>query len=187
MMLVCSTVMAQKITVADKNVAFTKNTTIAGSLGAELFLRKKQGDLIKELEDIEEDYDAKRNVFGNLKTNTIVIAAVETKLFFINQKIAELESKIERLKVASFGFGHGLSRYQDQLAIEKKYLQKLQEENILIGGGGMVFSGGTGHVYTAYLKLLIRLIKIKNNILIIDRDMAARNKIISTLEKLTLN
>ena len=172
--------------IADPVVA-THKTAISTALGVELSLRKKQGDLIKDLEDTEEDYDSKRNVFGNFKTNTIVVAAVQAKLVFLNQKVANIESTINTLKVASFGFGQGLSRYQDQLEIEKRYLQKLQEESVLIGGGGMLVSGGTGHVYTAYLKLLIRLIRVKNNILKIDKEIAAKNKVVTTLKRLTSN
>jgi hypothetical protein len=183
----CGTLLGQthSESIADVVVAAEK-TAIGGLLGTELAKRKKQGDLIKDLEDAEEDYNAKRNVLGNFKANTPVVAAVQSKFFFLNQKISNVSATIALLKIASFGFGHGLNRYQNQLDTELGYLQKLESENLLIGAG-IAVGGGTGHVFTAYLKLLIRLLEISNNVLHIEKEIEAKNKIVTTLKKLTFN
>lgn len=174
-MLLCTTVMGQSASIADAVVG-TSKTTIAGLLGAELSLRKKQGELIKDLEDTEEDYDSKRNVLANFKTSTLVVGAVQAQFVFLSSKISDIRTNISTLKIASFGIGHGLTRYQKALETEEGYLAKLQEENLLLGGGVLI-SGGTGHVYTAYLKLLIRIVTVKNKILQIDKEIKAKMKV----------
>ncbi len=173
--LFCGTILAQthSESIADVVVAGQKNTAIAGLLGAELALRNAQAGLIKALEETEEDYNSKRSVAAGLFANTLVIGAVQTQLAFLTTKIRNVKSNINTLKIASFGVGQGLSRYMNEVETEEKYVQKLHVENgLLIAGLGI--SGGTGHVYTAYLKLLIRLIPIKNKILQIDKDIKAK-------------
>ncbi|OEK07361.1 hypothetical protein A8C32_18160 [Flavivirga aquatica] len=160
-----------------------EKTVITAALGTELSLRKAQGKLIKELEEAEENYNSKREIKANFKSSFIIIAAVQTQIINLNKKIENINSNISVLKIASFGVGHGLSRYKAALDTEQKYLQKINEENLLVGGTGFFVSGGTGHLYTAYLKLLLRIIPIKNEILKIEKEIKAKMTVTKIFQK----
>ncbi|WP_405208498.1 hypothetical protein [Aquimarina sp. LLG6339-5] len=159
--------------IADVVVAGQK-TTINGMLGYELSQRNFQTLLLKGLEETEEDYNSKRTFSAsNIVANSLIIFAAQKEIRFLEQKIQDIQSNINILKVASFGIGHGLSRYESELKKEENYLKKITDEDGILYGGLLV-SGGTGHVYTSYLKLLIRISPIKNNILRINKEIKAK-------------
>lgn len=174
--LICSiglTAQTHSESIADVMVAGQKIPTITGLLGGEIALRATQGGLIKGLEESEEEYDQKRSFLSNAQNNALVIGAVQAQMFPLEKKIENIRSNIRVLKIASFGVGHGLSRYEAALETEEKYLQKIKEENTILASGVLI-SGGTGHVFTSFLKLLIRIMPIRNNILNIEKDINAK-------------
>ncbi|MGY3791654.1 hypothetical protein [uncultured Aquimarina sp.] len=159
--------------IADAFVAGQK-ATINAMLGYELSQRNLQTALLKGLEETEESYNSKRTFSAsNIGANSLIIYAAQKEIQFLEQKIRDIRANIRILKVTSFLFGSGLSRYENELKKEENYLMKIKNENGIIASGVFI-SGGTGHVYTSYLKLLIRISPIKNNILKINKEIKAR-------------
>ncbi|GAA0716334.1 hypothetical protein GCM10009430_11940 [Aquimarina litoralis] len=159
--------------IADAFVAGQK-ATINAMLGYELSQRNLQTALLKGLEETEESYNSKRTFSAsNIGANSLIIYAAQKEIQFLEQKIRDIRANIRILKVTSFLFGSGLSRYENELKKEENYLMKIKNENSIIASGVFI-SGGTGHVYTSYLKLLTRISPIKNNILRINKEIKAK-------------
>lgn len=156
--------------IADVTVAGQK-TTIAGLLGVELYLRKEQLKMMKELKKEEESYSKKRQPLSNA-SSTLVYGATLTIIETLNKKIPKIKTNIRIRKFATFGIRHGLKQHEADLEKEERYLEKLKEErNVLYSG--LALSGGSGHNYTAFLKLLKRLMRVRGEVHRIDKEVRA--------------
>ena len=164
---------------ADPVVAIEKGF-ISGLLGAELGLRKDQRQLLKDLRKLEDEYADKRTPLSNTATAGI-IAAIEFNFSNLRERIRNVEHNINVVKFASLGL-YGLRRYKAQLQKEKEYLNKLEKENETLRSG-LLFSGSAGDNYTVYLKLLLKQIPIKNNVMVIEKEIKARMTITRILAK----
>ncbi|WP_271781972.1 hypothetical protein [Aquimarina algiphila] len=153
-------------TISDVFVAGQKATIVA-SLTAEFGLKISRARLLTRLKDQEDLYNRKRRSITSPKL-LFFKGVIQGVMSLINKKINSIEHNIAIQKVVSLR--HGLSRHEVALKKEKKYFMKLQKENNFLNTGA-VLSGGVGYNYTAFLKLLIRMMDIKSNILIIDKDV----------------
>lgn len=155
-------------TITDAFVAGQKGV-IVGSLTAEFGLKISRARLLIRLRDQENLYNRKKRSITSPKL-IFFKGVIQRIMNLINEKIAAIEYNIGLQQLVSLR--HGLSRHKAALKKEKKYFIKLQEENNFLNTG-TVLSGGAGYNYTAFLKLLIRMMDIKSNILIIDKDVKA--------------
>lgn len=171
----CHSMTAQLVVhnIFDPKVA-TQKGIINGALFAENALVLNQRNELEKLRRYEKDYNSKRSISANIFSNTLVVSTVELQINTIESTILNIKRNING---ATFGLGtYGLSRYKDALEIEEKYFNRIKGENNTLRLGALA-SGGVGHVYTSYLKLLLRLIKVKNNLLKIDKEVKARTKL----------
>ncbi len=150
----------------DKQVSLKKGTINIGLI-TEMGLKFSQAHLLIDLAEEENEYNRKRRSITSLKLIGFKVA-IQKIMGSLNDKIAAIEHNIAIQKVVSLR--HGLSRHEAALKKEKKYFMKIQKENDFLNTGA-VLSGGVGYNYTAFLKLLIRMMDIKSNILIIDKDV----------------
>ena len=164
---------------ADAVVA-TEKGAIKVLLVEEEDLRKDQRDLLKDLKKLEDEYADKRTPLAN-NTTALVIGAIEFYFSDIRSRIDQIEHHINSVKFFSLGL-YQLQGIKEQLQREKKYLNKLEAQLGTLRSG-LVFSGSAGDNYTVYLKLLIRLTPIKNNVLAIEKEIKVRKKISELLEK----
>lgn len=158
--------------IADDDVA-GKKIAIAGSSLIEQSLRTDQKRLIEDLEDQEEKYDGKRGTFANISANAFVFGMLQYMINEVRQKIPDIEYNIRVRKRATFGIRHGLTRFESDLKREKAYFEKLEYESTLIGGWSLIGVGGAGHLQTASITLLSRIMKVKNNVFEIDKNVKA--------------
>ncbi len=154
--------------IADVVVAGQK-TTIAGLLANELRLRKEQRNLMRKLKDEENKYGKKRQPLSNA-SSVLVFGTTATIIENMNTTISKIKTNIRIRKLATFGIRHGLKQHEADLKKQERYLEKLKEErNVLYSG--LALSGGSGHNYTAFLKLLKRLMKVRGEVHRIDKDV----------------
>lgn len=158
--------------IADKVVAGQK-VTITGSSAIEQAFITDQKRLIQDLEDQEEKYDSKRGTYANISANAFVFGMLQYMISQVDQKIPKIEYNIRVRKLATFGILHGLSRFESDLKRQKAYLEKLKHENTLIGGWSLLGVGGAGHLQTASITLLSRVMKVKNKVFEIDKNVKA--------------
>ena len=158
--------------ITDRVVAGQK-ATITASLAAEQILITDQKRLVRDLEDQEEKYDGKRGTYANISANAFVFGMLQYMISQVDQKIPKIEYNIRVRKLATFGIRHGLSRFESDLKRQKAYLEKLKHENTLIGGWSLLGVGGAGHLQTASITLLSRVMKVKNKVFEIDKNVKA--------------
>ncbi len=158
-------------TIFDTNVSF-KKIGISTLLGAEILLKKRQARLIQDLRKEEKEYGDKRSSFTSIPVIATVFGIIRT----LDNKISEIEHKIRLRKSVSFGIHHGLSRHEAQLQRETAYFKKLRSEYYKLLSAKAVGSGGGGHDYTAFLKLLIRIMNVRAKIFEIDKEVKGLEK-----------
>ncbi len=154
--------------IADVVVAAEKGV-IAGLLGWELDNKKDQLRQIRNLKTKETTYAKNRRVTGNLKTSP-VYGAVYIMSNSLSTKIENVKSNIKTRKYATFGIMHGLKRHEADLEQQEEYYKKLKSE-LEVVSSGLLLSGGTGYNYTAFLKLLIRMMRVREKVHQIDKDV----------------
>ncbi len=166
----CTTIQSQthSSSIADVAVAAEKGV-ISGLLTTELNYKKQQLSHIKDLKTKETTYASNRRVTGNAKTTPLFLA-VYVLSDNLNTKIEDVKSNIKTRKYATFGIMHGLKRHESDLLKQEEYYDKLTTELEVISSG-LIFSGGTGYNYTAFLKLLIRMMKVREKVHQIDKDV----------------
>lgn len=151
-----------------------QKTTITTALGAELGLERKQTDLLKDLEDSEEEYKNKRGIKSAVTSNAAVFAALQSTMIAVGEKIKNIKSNIKRIKLLTFYVRHGLAQLESALEREERYYERLKSEQQFVSIA-VAASGGGGYGYTAFQRLLIRAMKIQNNLAGIDKDVKARS------------
>ncbi len=160
---------------ADAYVAAQK-ATINGQLLSLSGLTLEQKNYLIDLKHQEDRYADKRTPISNLNPSvSLITGAIEYTLNDTSAKISNVEHNLNVFKFASLGM-YGLGLQRSALQREKKYLTKLQEENETLRQG-LLFSGSAGDNYTVRLKLLIKLVEIKNRVMVIDKEVKARMKI----------
>ncbi len=148
---------------------------IFGELVKEPIRLNKKIDLIKKLKAVEEDYNDRRTVSANF-TSTPMMAATTMTMKSTGEISQKLEEKIENIKTERFQYG--LKRLELNLANEKRYLDEIQQEYKLLMLG-YINSGGPGYNYAAFLKVYIRILEIRRNVLALDNlinNLVTHNK-----------
>ncbi len=163
----CLGLQAQTQSLADPVVA-TQKTTITGLLAKETALKNAQTGLLNALGVLEGQYDDKRGLKSNLASSASVLADLQIKIAVIQSDITDIEYNIRLRKLATFGIRHGLAKIESELENQKKYFEKLKRAHQVVTLSTPL-SGGGGHLYTAFLKLLKRAAKISNKIFDLDR------------------
>jgi hypothetical protein len=163
------------------NQVLAKKITISGLLASEQQLLRTQKQLIEQIKKEEDNYQDKIGPLSNI-SSSIVYITVQTTMNDLQEKISNIEYNISVRKFATFGIRHGLSRIETELQRQKGYFLKLKEEHQVILTYALV-SGGAGYNYTANLKLLLRIIKVRSKIFKIDRDVKNLMKISKLLAK----
>ncbi len=165
-----SFVFGQTVTwsIADLVVVSEKIAINAELIGEEL-LKNKQVELLKELGKIEKEYEDKKVTYKNFESVKEVFAAI-TIITYTTNGIKNIESKIKILRTNPLNLLHGLHEITEKLEIEKRYLGQIHEDYYLYASG-ILLSGGVGYNYTAFIKLLIRVLKIRSNVLSLEKDI----------------
>ncbi len=151
---------------------------ITGALVAEIILRDQQKGLFNRLGTLEKEYEKKRNAQVSALGSAKINAATSTALVITKLKIDELIKRVNILNKVYLR--HGLQRYESELYLEKKYLERIQKDHIY-QEGSIALSGGAGYNYTAFLKLLIRVIEIRANVMDIENkldNLATLNRVL---------
>lgn len=182
----CIELSAQTSSLADAFVAGQKKT-ITGLLITEGQLKGKQAALLNILKTFEDQYDDKRGVAANFTSNLWIASTIGLLILDIDEKILAIERDIRFRKFATFGILHGLARIESNLQREKGYYEKLQDELRLVGGWSLLGVGGTGHVYTAFLKLLDRFLELEGKISEIEKNMGGLSAASWLLKPITIN
>jgi len=163
----------------DYTVAGTK-TLIIGGLGGEIYLKDEQNKLFEKLIKLEKEIDDKKSA-ANI--NSLVLAS--TSLIMIEdtqREIKNIRSVINIIKYNPLSIKHSLGKKSEDLVIEKRYLDEAQSDYYRYLASG-IFSGGLGQVYTVFGKLLIRILKIRANVLSIKKDLQSLSVINKVLIK----
>lgn len=167
-------------TIADLEVARQK-VQLATLMGTEIGLLRQQRELMRSIKIEEDRYQDKIGPRANI-SNGPVFLAVQGMMLSMSKKIRDIEHNIRLRKYASLGLFHGLYRQESELKRQKGYFQQLQRENRIVTIHALG-SGGGGHNYTAYLKLLLRVMKLRTKLLDIDRDVKTHLKVLRFLSK----
>ncbi|MDH7445845.1 hypothetical protein [Aquimarina sp. 2201CG14-23] len=150
------------------DVVFGQKVALAATLVAELVYKKKQVDLLKDLADLESEYNSKRgaraNLTGSVMTAMPHLIVLETRTVINNVK-ADLTPMIGTVKLR-----HGLRRYRSAIALEEKYLDEIEDERLGFVLG-LATSGGPGYNATASMKMLIRLLEVNARVKKISKDV----------------
>jgi hypothetical protein len=165
----CYTNNAQSHTefIADKKVA-EKKIIIYGLLEAEERLLDRQKRLVRDIKNAENNYQRKIGPLANV-SNTLVYAGIQASFTDLENKISDIDYNIQLRKIIPFGMISLESEFDRQRA----YFIKLKGEYHLVRTYSLL-SGGAGYNYTALLKILIRLVKIRSNIYEIDKKVRNR-------------
>ncbi|GAA4277185.1 hypothetical protein [Aquimarina mytili] len=158
----------QSSSLADALVAKQK-ATISGLLIGEIMLKNQQASLIQQLRSQEVKYARKRGPLSNI-SNVLVFSTVQTIISTLGTKIAKIEHNIKVRKYSTLGIRHGLSRHEAELKREKEYFNRLKEEYQTLQIG-LSISGGAGYNYTAFQKLLLRVMTVRAKIFEIDKEV----------------
>ena len=159
---------AQSWSIIDPVVAAEK-VVITGELAAEIVLKNQQSGLLTELTRLEKQYEKKRNAVANFRSTEVMAVSQSTVLFTVN-KISAVKTKINNVRINPLHLRHGLRRYEKILETEERYLNRIRDE-ITILSGGILLSGSAGYNYTAFIKVLIRTLEIRANVLKIENDI----------------
>lgn len=151
-----------------------QKTTITGLLNTELALKRKQRDLLKELEDLEEEYKKKRGIKSAITSSAAVFAALQSTMIAVGKRIESIESNIDYIRKLTFYIPHGLGRLESALEREKGYYERLKSEQQYVSVLAPA-SGGGGYAYTVFQRLIIRAMKIQDNLIEIDKDVKSRS------------
>lgn len=173
-------VLGQITTLADEEVALQK-ATLVGLMVREHQLLMDQNQLLAKLRFEEREYLKKTNAMANASSAPLVLA-LEQQMYGIRELIADVEHNIKLLRMASLGLHLGWSEYQKELKNRKIYFEKLEQERLMVVEIA-AFSGGVGHNYTALLKLAIRMVRLRSEILVIDRDVKGLMKFTKLFSK----
>lgn len=161
----------------------TPGTVIRGdindALANERVLIAEQRRALRKLKRVEKDYDNRRQASANF-ASSVMMTAISTSVVSTNDLIQKLEEKIDGMKRKSLLFKYGLKRYEPNLDTEKRYLEEIRSEyNTLIAA--ILWSGGPGYNYASFLKIYIRTLEIRRNVLSIDYQV---NNLITVNETL---
>ncbi|MBQ4820587.1 hypothetical protein [Aquimarina sp. MMG016] len=156
-------------TIHDVVVASHKGI-IAASLGTEISLLQTKRAWLDRLERVQRDISDRRGALGNFRSAP-VLATLEFVLLDLNRQITLVDRKIQIQKFATLGLKHGLYKHESNLRREREYLNKLNQQNIMIKTG-LINAGGAGYNYTAAMKLLKRAIDIRAKVFDIDKDVS---------------
>ncbi|MBL3658407.1 hypothetical protein [Fulvivirga sediminis] len=158
---------AQTWSVTDIDGAIQKGVS-NGQLTDELVIIGKQNSLLKLLHEQEKDFNDRRTVKANFKSTPMMLATINV-IEVSEKQIDETERKIKKLKAATITRLR-LQKLESQLKMEERYLKEVRSEyKFLIPA--MLLSGGPGYNYTTFLKVLIRTLKIRRNILSIEYEV----------------
>lgn len=160
---------AQSQSLADGVVAGQKGV-ISGLLGTELGLKGTQAGQLILLEELEERYNSKRGIKASVISGAAIFATLQVMISTLGNRISDVEYNIFLRKVATFGIRHGLAQIEDRLKREKQYFNRVQEQYGVVMLS-VAASGGPGYTYTALLKLLLRVMKIRNEVLKINKEV----------------
>jgi hypothetical protein len=158
----------QTQSLADPVVASMK-ATVQGLLYREYSLKIRQRQLLTDLRREEADYASRTGAIGNI-SNSIIYAALYQMMGKMDAKIAAVEHNISIVRITRLGFRHGLKGFETSLANEKGYFQKLKQEYSLMNQC-LLISGGSGYNFIAFLKLLLRTMQIRHNVLLLDKQV----------------
>ncbi|WP_046287516.1 hypothetical protein [Zobellia galactanivorans] len=148
------------------NVAAGEKIAANVLLGEEISLINEQKHLVDELRVVEQDYDSRRKLNSNFKSLPMMIATIGA-IEFSEKQINEIEEKIKDLKGKRLYTKLRLKEHEVNLTDEKRYLQEIKSEYTFLLTA-ISLSGGPGYNYSAFLKVLIRTLKIRRNILLIE-------------------
>jgi len=102
--------------------------------------------------------------------NSFMIAATLYSIETTEDAITDLQTEVEEIKASHVHFKHRLNAIEGELETEKKYLDEIQEDYIWLGAGA-VLGGGVGYTYTAFLKVLLRSMKIRRRVMVIRKEV----------------
>ncbi|MEE1964583.1 hypothetical protein V1387_17985 [Allomuricauda taeanensis] len=134
-------------------------------------MKRRQLKLIDDLRKEEARYAQKTGAIGNI-SNSMLYLALLNMINGMDTKIAAVEHNISIVKITRLGFRHGLKGFESELENEKRYFRKLKQEYNLLNNS-LLLSGGSGYNFTAFLKLLLQTMEIKENVLQINKNVRA--------------
>ncbi|UOB16669.1 hypothetical protein [Abyssalbus ytuae] len=149
-----------------------------GYMGTEIGLIADQIISLEALKALEKDYNDRRKLNSNFKSLPMMVATLGA-IEFSEKQVNELEKKIKTMKGKRLYFKYGLKKLESNLSLEKKYLKEIRSEYAFLLTA-IPLSGGPGYNYTAFLKVLIRTLQIRRNVLSIEykvNNLITNNKI----------
>lgn len=157
---------AQSMSIADPVVALQK-IGVGTLIATNSFFKDSQKGKIKELIKLEKEYQEKikNNVNVSVFAGTIL-----TTVEVASNNIDEIKMDIKKLNSKLIYLKHGLSRVEENLLLEERYLKEIKDDYEIFRIN-FLLAGGIGYNYTFFIKLLTRVIAINNKVL------ALRNKV----------
>lgn len=159
---------AQTWSIADPVVGTLKGT-MNTNLATDNGLTIDQNIAVGLLKAQEDDYNERRgfDIYA-IPIKTFTIQEVEKTLNIAK----DVNLDIENIQTSNLFFRHGIRKLDSDLQKETSYLKEIEEDYIMLTANE-VLGGGSGYSYTAVLKVLLRTLKVRRNIL--DIQMKVNN------------
>jgi len=158
--------------ITDLEVETELMSTVA-SVGGEAYFVNKQKESFRKLDDLEREYNNKRQGFTDFKTNGLGVAIVAS-LQLTKGMIDDLQKEIDDIRAGTFFFKYGIDDIEYRLANESKYLGEIREDYDYMFATAIV-GGGAGYTYQIFMKILIRNMDVRRNLMLIERELENLN------------
>ncbi len=171
-------VQAQKVRFGDKVVARQKQTT-AVELGVETLIKTRQRGLYREMGTLEDELSDKRNALANIRQSPLVAATIAI-IEFTDSKIRTVLLNGNLIGETPKKLRHGLRRYMGDLRKAADEIDAIRSDYDTLIASTLV-SGGAGQNYKTFLKVLLRAMEVRSEVLKLEtniKNLGSINKIL---------
>jgi len=147
--------------------------SIIATLTTEFGTTIGQTAALNKLAKIEKDYNRRR---GAIDPFSLHLAGVMHNVISnTKDKIDDINHGVSDIAARRLFFKHGIKKIESKVAIEKGYLEEIENDETLIQALSVSKPGGSGHVYTSYMKLLLRTMEIHKKVLALEHEVKNLN------------
>lgn len=149
----------------------TAKGAITAQLGAEATALAAASVFLNKLKKTERDYDNKRKLSTVLDPrNSLLIGTALTSIEDTERIINNVQSDVSTIGVSKVYFKYRLDEIDTELKLEKKYIDEIQADYLWLSLGSAA-GGGAGYTYKAFLKVLLRSMKIRRRVMILKKEV----------------